>query len=152
MPYRLIKRVDGKRGGLLFLIGLWYLVVGAGNIWTPTSRSTDLAFAWLSHGVPYLSLTANTLGWTWVAAGVVCLWASWSHSDRGQGFGFAAAATAPALWGLIFAGSYAFGNPHGFRAAPVYLFISMIMLYVSSWADPASLHHHAESGLFEEKD
>ena len=69
MPYRLIKTIDGRRGGFLFMAGLSYILIGIAHIVTTPSVSSDLAFSW----IPYFSITANTLGWMWVAAGIVML-------------------------------------------------------------------------------
>ena len=68
MPYRLIKTMDGRRGGLLFIAGLSYILIGSANIVTKPSVSLDLAFSWIS----YLSITATALGWMWVVVGVLC--------------------------------------------------------------------------------
>ena len=47
MPYRLIKTIDGRRGGILFIAGLSYILIGFANIVAKPSISLDLAFSWI---------------------------------------------------------------------------------------------------------
>ena len=137
MPYRLIKTMDGRRGGLLFIAGLSYILIGVANIVTKPSISLDLAFSWISHP----TITATTLGWMWVVAGVVMLIGgaiSAGHSTL-ESAGYVTSLIPPFVWAFIFCGSYLFGNPYGLRSGFVYLFVAILMYYIAGWPNTVTL-------------
>ena len=108
MPYRLIKTMDGRRGGFLLLSGLGYVVVGISNVTTKTSTAADLAFAWLpSH------LSSKTPGWSWIIIGLVMLTTSLisvKHSKL-ESAGYVVSLMPPFTWAFVFSTSQLFGNP-----------------------------------------
>ena len=134
MPYRLIKTIDGRRGGILFIAGLSYILIGGANIVTKPSISLDLAFSWIHT-------TATTLGWMWVVAGVVMLIGgaiSAGHSTL-ESAGYVTSLIPPFVWSFIFCGSYLFGNPYGLRGGVVYLFVAILMYYIAGWPNTVTL-------------
>ena len=131
MPYRLIKTIDGRRGGFLFMAGLSYILIGIAHIVTTPSVSSDLAFSW----IPYFSITANTLGWMWVVAGIVMLIGSAFSAvhSRLESVGYVTSLVPPFVWAFIFCGSYLFGNPYGLRSGVAYVLASILMYYIAGW-------------------
>lgn len=137
MPYRLIKSIDGRRGGLLTFLGLGYLVMGLINLGTPDSLSVDLAFAWLPQ-----HLNANELSLVWIFCGIgmasISLVSSrWPALET---WGFIASIISPMVWGLIFVFSTIFGNPYGLRGGAAYLTIAISLVYIAGWPNPVTLH------------
>ena len=136
MPYRLIKTVDGRRGGFLFLASLSYISIGVANVITIPSPAVDLAFAW----VPY-RINGPTLGWLWIIVGLFMAVSgiiSAGHSKL-EAFGYVSSLIPPFIWAFIFCGSYLFGNPYGLRGGVVYLFLSIAMFYIAGWPNNTTL-------------
>lgn len=128
MPYRLIKTMDGRRGGFLFLASLSYVAIGLANVITKPSHAVDLAFAWIRISGP-------VLGWLWIIVGLfmaVTSLISAGHSKL-EAFGYVSSLVPPFIWAFIFCGSYLFGNPYGLRGGVVYLFLSIVMFYIAGW-------------------
>lgn len=130
MPYRLIKTMDGRRGGFLFLAGMVYMLIGLANVVSKPSARLDLIFAWLpAHA------SARSLGWIWIIAALVMLCAgifSVGHSKL-EATGYVVSLLPPFMWGFIFSGSALFGNPYAIRDGLVYLFMSLSMYYTAGW-------------------
>lgn len=138
MPYRLIRTIDGKRGGILLISGLHYILIGLTNILTSESRSLDLAFQWLpAH------LNANELGWLWIVSGVLQVAASLfpRKCQACESAGFVSAIVTASLWSLIFLISTVFGNPYGARGGVAYGLVAVLMYYVTSWPNPMTIKH-----------
>ena len=128
MPYRLIKTMNGRRGGFLFLASLSYVAIGLANVITKPSHAVDLAFAWIRISGP-------VLGWLWIIVGLfmaVTSLISAGHSKL-EAFGYVSSLVPPFIWAFIFCGSYLFGNPYGLRGGAVYLFLSIVMFYIAGW-------------------
>ena len=130
MPYRLIAAIDGKRGGLLVVAGVGYVLIGLVYVLTGTPRSVDLAFAWTTQ-------PAHVLGWQWVILGLVAI--GTSFRPKLERWGFAALIVAPGLWTAVFAGSAFFGNPFGLRGGVAYAVWTAVILYVADWPNPVSV-------------
>ena len=130
MPYRLIKSMDGRRGGFLFLAGIVYMLIGIVNVVSIPSHRMDLIFAWLPNHV-----SAKSLGWVWILAALVMLAGgllSAAHSKL-ESAGYVVSLLPPFVWGFIFAGSALFGNPYALRDGLVYLFMALSMYYTAGW-------------------
>ena len=136
MPYRLIKTIDGRRGGFLLIAALGYVVIGITNVTTKTTVSADLAFGWLpAH------LSSKTLGWVWIAVGVVMLITSLisaGHSKL-ESTGYVISLIPPFAWAFVFSTSQLFGNPYGVRGGVVYFLISILMYYAAGWPNNITL-------------
>lgn len=130
MPYRLIAAIDGKRGGLLVVAGVGYILIGLVTVLTVAPRSVDLAFAWTTQ-------PANVLGWQWVVLGLVAI--GTSFRPKLERWGFAALIVAPGIWTAVFVGSAFFGNPFGLRNGVAYAVWTGILLYVADWPNPVSV-------------
>ena len=134
MPYRLIKTMDGRRGGFLFLASLSYVSIGLANVITRPSPAVDLAFAWIRISGP-------VLGWLWIIVGLfmaVTSLISAGHSKL-EAFGYVSSLIPPFIWAFIFCGSSLFGNPYGLRGGVVYLFLSIVMFYIAGWPNNITL-------------
>ena len=136
MPYRLIKTMDGRRGGFLLLAGLSYIAIGISNVMMKPSASLDLAFAWLPH-----QFNSKSLGWIWILSGLFILIASLVSAkySKLEATGYVMSLLPPFIWALIFGISHLFGNPYGIRSGVVYLSISILMYYVAGWPDSVTL-------------
>lgn len=136
MPYRLIRSINGRRGGILFLLGLTYFLAGVFYLATPDFPPSDRAFNLLPE-----YLNANELGWVWLVAG---LWMTpialfGLKSPGWEASGFVAAIIPPSVWGFVFYISSLFGNPFGFREGSIYFILMVVTLYISGWSNPAKL-------------
>lgn len=136
MPYRLIKTMDGRRGGFLLLAALGYVVIGIVNVTTKTSMTADLAFGWLpAH------LSSKSLGWLWIIIGLVMVITSLvsaSHSKL-ESAGYVVSLIPPFTWAFVFSTSQLFGNPYGVRGGAVYFLISILMYYTAGWPNNITL-------------
>lgn len=130
MPYRLIKSMDGRRGGFLFLAGMVYMLIGIVNVVSIPSAKLDLVFAWLPNHV-----SAKSLGWIWILAALIMVTGgvfSSKHSKL-ESAGYVVSLLPPFVWGFVFAGSALFGNPYALRDGLVYLFMALAMYYTAGW-------------------
>ena len=142
MPYRLIKSIDGRRGGFLTLVGMAWLIIGMVNLATPSSRSVDLAFSWVHFG------GAAELAWVWMLGGLLALLIGLTSASRPrlETLGFLCILLPPVGWGFIFCVSTLFGNPYGLRGGVIYLAVAGILLYTSGWANPVVLQGEKTNG------
>lgn len=136
MPYRLIKTMDGRRGGFLFLSGVSYVVIGIVNVTTKISTAADLAFGWLpAH------LSSATLGLVWIIMGLIMAITgliSAGHSKL-ESAGYVVSLIPPFTWAFVFSTSQLFGNPYGVREGTIYFVISILMYYAAGWPNSITL-------------
>lgn len=70
MPDRLVKTADGFYGGLLMILGVYYL--GMAYSWAVTSSESRVAgISWLA--IPDWAVHPYTIAVLWAVAGVVCV-------------------------------------------------------------------------------
>lgn len=70
MPDRLVKTADGYYGGLLMILGVYYL--GMAYSWAVTSSESRVAgISWLA--IPDWAVHPYTIAALWAVAGVVCV-------------------------------------------------------------------------------
>ena len=139
----LLKKVDSKRAKFLFLAGGLFVLIGVANIMTPKNK-LDEAFYWLeqwSTGAFNLGLTPNVLGWLWVIAGIVAMYAAlYNVNTTLTAVGFASLIIPPVLWSFIFLiSAIQFENPTGMRGALTHFTLMSFILFVSGWNDPTNV-------------
>ena len=135
MPYHYIKSVDGKRGGVLVLLGFLYLLKGLASLITPESDAVDQAFRWLPDWID-----SNELAGLWFIGGAAML-VSGLRSKRhsGEKVGFFFAIFVPFIWCFIYATSTVFGNELGPRGAVGFFMIFALFWYISGWGNPVEV-------------
>jgi hypothetical protein len=124
------------RRGFLVTMGLgWAGYGGIGIVANPrygTSRGLD-------DITRYASM--NTLGWTWVALGLVAVLAGLLvRCPRVQALGFVALAVPAALWGTAFTIAAATTYPAGAGSACGWVAFSLGIVWVSGMDDPLPPH------------
>lgn len=136
MPDRIIPTIDGKRGGLLVILGIWYGLVGLSYVVTVTP-SRERAFQWLP-----IFLDSTELGWLWIiiSALIGTYGLVSNRHDQWERAAYGLAIVPPALWAAIFAVSWAvYGNPHGWVSAVTYSAWVAVILHCAGWPNPVDV-------------
>lgn len=130
-----VLRVSHRRG-FLVTIGAGWAGYGLGIVSDPrygTARG-------LGGITRHISL--QTLGWVWVAAGIMAVLAGLvANCPRLQGLGFVALATPAALWGAAFTITWASGDfPSAWSSACGWVAFALGIVWVSGMDDPLPPH------------
>lgn len=149
MPDRIIRQLDGKRGGFLLITGIVWLAFGIGYVLEPGTQSRIKGFAWLPTW-----LNADELGWIWVIAGLIALTASVSghQRPRWENAGFGALIVPPVLWVFVFGWATWLGeHPTGWISALIYAAFATIIWHCSSWPNPIKRSPAREAALLADR-
>jgi hypothetical protein len=142
----------GRRGLLLLLGGLAWILVGVGLLNQPVERfsapgyQADSLLQWFDRA---------WVGWVWIAAGVIALVTGGTRNralvSRHDAVGFNAWLTPPLTWLALYVwsgGTYLFtrgadGNDNSAVGTVTWALICLVIIVVAGWpdpTDPASRH------------
>lgn len=128
MPHRVIKSIDGRRGGALTLIALLLLLLGGSQIRPRAGRSESLSWLpeWFGN---------NELGFVVAGAGaLVLLLALVSKKSRhALAGGYILAFVTLGLLGLLYLGTALAGASQTFAYGLLFLTLAVLVLYISGW-------------------
>lgn len=104
MPDRLVKTADGYYGGLLMILGIYYL--GMAYSWAVTpSESRVAGISWLA--IPDWAVHPATIAVLWGMAGVVCvIGGALSRNKAAEVFAGVTAVLIPFIIGSLFASAW----------------------------------------------
>ena len=104
MPDRLVKTADGFYGGLLMILGVYYL--GMAYSWAVTSSVSRVAgISWLA--IPDWAVHPYTIATLWAVAGVVCvIGGAFSRNRAAEIIAGVTAVLIPFIIGAVFASAW----------------------------------------------
>ena len=129
MPHRVIKSIDGRRGGALAIIAATFIALGWGMLRArPDGRSRVMSWLPDWFGDDDLGLVIVTLA---TAALICALMSRWSKWALPVGFGFVmlAAASLAAIHGV----AAAFALTHDWSLMVVFLCFTALIFNISGW-------------------
>lgn len=136
MPDRIIRRLDGPRGGFLLLMSVGYMALSLSYVAGPATASRMKGFAWLPQ-----SIDANELGWAWVAVALLAFAGAWwgRQCRRIENWAFGGLILPPSLWAAVFVIAWVVGeHPTGWITAVSYGLYTSLAWHAASWPNPPS--------------
>lgn len=152
-PFRKLARFFGRRGGILFLFGLAWTVLGLGFILINTNRFSNPTDP--PVGSVLVALDDELVGLLWLVGGLIALVNSLVRRRFGNedAIGYAALTVPAMAWMSFYTLSYTsylvsdgeYGRQGALIAIPVYAIISTVLVMISGWPDPSDVHPQASS-------
>jgi hypothetical protein len=128
-----IRRVGvrlGRRGAVLMLLGVVWLLIGAFQILQPPPPANRAGLYLLTLLAPY-----EWWGGVWIAASLAAVTAAPRMAS--DTYGFVALMVPPWLWTLVNLAGWALGQaPRGWAAAMVYAALASMIMVVAGWPEP----------------
>lgn len=124
----------GRRGGVLFVLGLVFLIIGLKSILAPAEDD--------GRFILYTFLPVPIRGALWIIPATLAIFSSFRRGSGRDGLGFMALvipATVVAfsyVWSFV---GYLFGAtdwPLGWSSAAIWISILLLVLLVSGWREP----------------
>lgn len=135
MPHRLVKTIDGRRGGALSIISVVFLAYGWGFLVRPAPAAS---LVWIPGDNPN-----GPVGWVLLSLGTLSLiLAVFSKTSKyALASGYMVAFVAGAGMGVLFGISWSLGILPDPSASIVFLGFAALILYLSGWDEerPAPL-------------
>ncbi|MFJ3839485.1 hypothetical protein ACIPY6_28815 [Streptomyces sp. NPDC090054] len=120
----------GRRGAFLTPYGLVWLLYGYGQLVTPQPDQRGLRLV-LNLG------PLDFWGWCWIAAGIVALACAWAPPGR-DAAAFYVLPLVVVPWTASYVAAWLTGDmPRGWVAAAVWAVITVPVLVVAGWPEPA---------------
>ena len=128
MPHRVIKSIDGRRGGALTIIAGVFLALGASQMRARSQRSQVLAWLPDWFGNDDLGIALLALAGVALACSLISKWSKWALA-----VGFACAMLAAAGLAAIYGTAAIFGLIPDVSMAVVFAGFTCLIYSISGW-------------------
>lgn len=127
---RLLARRCGRRGTILTCYGIVWVLYGYAQQVTPQADQRGLKL--LLNLAPL-----SVWGWCWIVAGIIALVSAWAPPGL-DAAGFVSLVAVVLPWTFTYLATWLLGDyPRGWVAAAIWALITVPVLVVASWPEPA---------------